>query len=483
MTNSSIEVRYEARSSAPDRTQHGMLPALWQYAEQCGAFQLWEQIKFKMKTVEYSPTDKLKVLWASIVTGCEHTSYINDRFGACEKALAQATLNKGRFPDQSQINRLLQAVGAEQIEGWRAAHFELLRRHSRGRQRKHWTRLSNRQRVLTADVDQRGIAVNGKQFELATKGYFSRQRTRRGYQLSALFLSSQVGEVLNEYFDSGDTPAARRLPELIGSLGRYCQQMKISPDQVLIRGDAQFGTPAVIGMIEAAGFRYLFRGLCPQKAAKLAEQATEPFWQVKRSTRGEPLWLSEVGLIEHADRSTAGRGQKIRCRTIVEVRLCQAKPVSGKHHGKKKAAATPTIRYSYFLTNLNQQQMPCQQVLDLYHDRATIERYFNDEQNALGAKHVRTKHFYGAGLFQFMVATTNNLLRWAKSKLFGGTKIELLGLKRFIRQVIEVPSKIRKEGKRWFVQLPKEQQQIKWMIDNFSGLSKKGGMALALEDG
>jgi len=39
-------------------------------------------------------------------------------------------------------------------------------------------------------------------------------------------------------------------------------------------------------------------------------------------------------------------------------------------------------------------------------------RYLYDETYSSGAQHLRTRHFQGAALFQFLVATTNNLLRW-----------------------------------------------------------------------
>ena len=127
---------------------------------------------------------------------------------------------------------------------------------------------------------------------------------------------------------------------------------------------------------------------------------------------------------------------------------------SGKHHGKKEPEGERIkIRYDYFLTNLNAGDLPVEQVLELYDDRATIERYFNDEQNALGARNVRTSYFHGEALFQFMIATTNNLLRWFKHKLLDGTTLEEFGLKRFINQVIGIPARMIKQGSTWVLEL------------------------------
>jgi hypothetical protein len=439
-----------------------------------------------MKSVTYTPTEKLKVLWASICVGCEHTSYLNDKFGGHEKALAKALLSKERFPDQSQINRLLTATTAVQVEQWRQSHLQLMSKCSRGKKKKNWLELTRRRKVLAVDLDQRGIAVSGKQFELAAKGYFSRKRTRRGYQLSAMFLGGKVGEVLDEYFDSGETAAIVRFHDLLRTLSWYAKQMNIRAEDILIRGDAQYGTVAVILLIEQFGYRYLFRGFSSAKAENLCKAAEDTWWQVKSGAEAEQLWLSELGEYEHKNQSERGKGEKIRCRTVAEVRVGQSKRKASGHR-TKKAEPEPEperpVSYSYFLTNLPTEELPTERVLEVYDERATIERYFGDEQGALGARYVRTKRFAGAALFQYMVATTNNLLKWAKSSLFGGTRLEKLGLKRFIRQVIEIPARLFKEGRHWTVQLPKEHQQVNWMIESFSGLVEKGGIALASGDG
>jgi hypothetical protein len=64
-----------------------------------------------MKKRTFSWADKLKTLWASIEVGCNHTSEINSKLGSHERAAARM-LGLVRFPDQSQVNRLLWAFKA-----------------------------------------------------------------------------------------------------------------------------------------------------------------------------------------------------------------------------------------------------------------------------------------------------------------------------------------------------------------------------------
>jgi hypothetical protein len=199
-------------------------------------FQGRESLESQDEEVHYSWPQKLETLWASIVVGCNHTFDINIRLGSHERAAA-AMVGLERFPDQSQINRLLWAFQPDHVNRWRSLHLDLLCRHRRATARKRWLMLSNRERILPIDIDQRAVVVRGKQFELATKGYFGHKRARRGYQLSLAFIGGQIGEVLDEYFDSGTTQIAQRMDELLSSAEEFCRRTRIPKDCILIRSD------------------------------------------------------------------------------------------------------------------------------------------------------------------------------------------------------------------------------------------------------
>jgi hypothetical protein len=150
--------------------------------------------------------------------------------------------------------------------------------------------MSNRERLLPVDIDQRAIVVRGKQFELATKGYFSHKRGRKGYQLSLAFIGGPVGEVLDEYLDSGNTSILQRVDDLLNTLEEYCRRTRIPKDCILIRGDAQLGTPAIMARIRAKGFHYLLKGLSSARAKRLLNQVGEEaiFWRVENGLERLP---------------------------------------------------------------------------------------------------------------------------------------------------------------------------------------------------
>lgn len=466
----SIKVQFQTTTKWEEITTHGLLLAAWEFAEKQSVFKKWGQVRYHMKKVKYSPLDKLKTLWASVVVGCQHTVEINDRLGEHEKALARA-VGLPRFPDQSQVNRLLQATQAEQVKQWRKAHLELLAQHSRARARCRWLKLANGERLLVVDIDQRALAVRGKQFELAKPGYFGRKRGRRGYQLSALFFGGAVSELVDEYLDPGDTPIGSRIKDLLESLKWLCQRLDIRADQILVRGDAQLGTPAIIAQVKAGGFHYLFKGLSAQRAKNLLKQAIDTFWRVKPGVEDEARWMSDLGEIEHLDKSLSGAGRSVRARTLVMTRVSPPRlPKVGKHC-KRVRDPKPVVKHDYYLTDLTSEQLPVADLLPVYDDRATVERYFYDEQYSLGAQQVRTRHFEGEALFQFIVATTNNLLRWMQHRVFRQTALERIGLGRLIRQAMQIPALIFRRGETWIVELPQQHHLVKLLQQSWAALA------------
>ncbi len=74
----------------------------------------------------------------------------------------------------------------------------------------------------------------------------------------------------------------------------------------------------------------------------------------------------------------------------------------------RRTGADQRIRVTcldYFLTDLTINQLPLELLLPTYYHRSTIERYFYDENYALGVRQIHTHHFPGAALLQFLVAT------------------------------------------------------------------------------
>ena len=130
-----------------------------------------------------------------------------------------------------------------------------------------------------------------------------------------------------------------------------------------------------------------------------------------------------------------------------------------------KSASEPRIR-----VHSTEKQLPIERVLETYNDRPTIERYFYDEQYSLGARQVRTHHYAGAAMFQYLVATTNNMLRWLKHTTFKGTVLEKLGVGRLIHEAMQIPARIHKWGEKWRIEMPAQHTLVRQLINNWDEL-------------
>lgn len=479
MMHSNSNLLFEATNQWEDHTAHALLVCASNKARSIGLFSKAEKaLNLKMKKVRYSWPQKLETLWASIVVGCNHTFDINIRLGSHERAAA-AMVGLKRFPDQSQINRLLWAFQPDHVNQWRRLHLDLLCRHTRANAHKRWLRLSNRQTILPVDIDQRAVVVRGKQFELATKGYFGHKRARRGYQLSLAFIGGQIGEVLDEYFDSGNTQIAQRMDELLSSAEEFCRRTRIPADCILIRGDAQLGTAANIAKIKAKGFHYLLKGLSSQRAKKLLNQVKQEaiFWSVSNGPQQDRAWMCDMGEVEHREGRARWTGIRVKARTLLVVRYLRMgkskrpEPKERKRLEGEGKLIDKEVKVDYILTDLDEKQLPVERVLETYNDRPTIERYFYDEQYSLGARQVRTRHFAGEAMFQFIVATTNNVLRWMKHSTFKGTILEQMGVGRLIHQGMQIPARVRKYADKWIIEMPAQHTLVKQLLKSWNEIN------------
>ena len=465
MSKSTPEIVFETTQDFEQITHHGLLVPVYYHARHYGVFAaLRERVTLKMKTVDYSVVDKLATLWASVLIGCSHTVEINQKLGTQEPAAAEAFGLK-RFPDQSQISRLLKACTLQTVEQVRASHHQVMRRHSRASWRGLWQRLATGERVLMVDVDQRVLVVHGTQFELAKKGFTGRKRGRACYSLSLGYVGGRVREVFDQHLDPGTSPVGARLGQMLDELASFCDAKRIPRAKVIIRGDAQYGTPGIIEQIQARGFGFLLKGLTPKRAQKLVTTPRPEivFHLAKEPEGGARHWMADCGACEHEGRPLDGTRPKVCVRTLAGVRVAWGKPRTGKARAGKRQRAleakTPEalvkeLTYEYLLTSLSPQQQPVDEALSLYDDRQTIERYFNDESNALGAKSVRSHTMAGEAVFEWIVAMVANQLRWYQQTHLRATPMMEFGLTRLIHQLLQIPAILVRQAGQWIVRFP-----------------------------
>lgn len=148
-------------------TQYAPIAALFVRYQQKQVFQPLEQAQMQGKVRDFSPTDKLKQLMLSILTGCNTLVEVNTRLGP-EKTLAQVW-GWPRFADQSTLSRTLDQLTLKQMEQLRTACTQIWRTNSR-------TVNHDWRGYLWLDYDLSGLPCSLRA-EASQKGFFSDKKT------------------------------------------------------------------------------------------------------------------------------------------------------------------------------------------------------------------------------------------------------------------------------------------------------------------
>ena len=149
-------------------TRFAPLAALGMCYHQRNTLEPLQNVKISMKTVRYSPADKLIDALASILAGCTHIAQINTRLRP-ELLLARAWRREA-FAEQSTVSRTFDALTLMNLEALQAAVTTVWRSHSQAL-RHDWSGW------LWFDLDLSGLRASPNA-EGSTKGYFSGEKTR-----------------------------------------------------------------------------------------------------------------------------------------------------------------------------------------------------------------------------------------------------------------------------------------------------------------
>src|SRR5713226_8425721 len=141
-------------------------------------------VQIALLSIEATPTEKLYDAFISILAGAQGLVEINTRLRA-DTALQRA-FGRSRCAEQSVVQDTLNVCTTENVEQMEHALDTIYRQHSQGSQHDYQADFQ----IL--DVDMSGLPC-GPKAAFATKGYFAKQRNRRGRQLGRV-LASRYGE-------------------------------------------------------------------------------------------------------------------------------------------------------------------------------------------------------------------------------------------------------------------------------------------------
>src|SRR5919202_6611847 len=164
-----------------------------------------QTVTIAQKTVKHTPTQKLYDAFIALLAGAHGLVESNTR-PRSDPAL-QAAFGRAGCAERSVVQETLDACAAENVAQLEQAVDAIYRRHSQGYRHDDATAWQ----VLDADMS--GLSC-GPKAAFATKGYFAKQRNRRGRQLGRV-VASVYDEVVVDRLFAGTAQLTTALQPLV----------------------------------------------------------------------------------------------------------------------------------------------------------------------------------------------------------------------------------------------------------------------------
>src|SRR6266536_5765408 len=223
--------------------------------------------RLREMSVKHSPSDKLYDAFISLLAGAHGLVEINTRLRS--DPVLQAAFGRTACADQSLVQQNLDACTAATVGQLEQAMDRIYRQHSQG------YRHDYRAGLQVLDVDMSGLPC-GKKAAFATKGYFPKQRNRRGRQLGRVLASHYQEIVVDQLFD-GKTQLATALQPLVSAAESVLALNEVRRRATLIRVDAGGGSLGDINWLLSRGYQVLAKDYSSERSATLAASVTEWF--------------------------------------------------------------------------------------------------------------------------------------------------------------------------------------------------------------
>ncbi len=378
-----------------------------------------EQVVIAQKTVKHRPLDKLYDGFITILMGAHGLVEINTRLRsdpALQRAVGRATC-----AEQSVVQQTLDACTAQTVAQMEAALRTLYRRHGAGYRHDytaHW-------QVLDADIS--GVPC-GPKAAFASKGYFARQRNRRGRQVGRV-LASRYGEIVVDRLYPGTTQLTTALPELVAAAE---QTLALDQDQdaakrarTLWRIDAGGGSVDEINALLARGYAIHSKDYAAKRVHALVAGVTDwvddprvPGRQVGWISAPTTLYVRPVRRI--AVRTRKKNGQWGRGVLLSTLEPADVLTLTQQPPARLSDPTAVLLAYVYF-----------------YDQRGGgVETAFREDKQGLGLTKRAKKRFPAQQMVLALGTLAHNVLVWARRWLVPHAPIlARYGLVRLVRDV------------------------------------------------
>jgi hypothetical protein len=240
-----------------------------------------ERVKIRQKVIHYTPLEKVMDAFINIMAGGHGLVETNTRVRT-DQALS-AAFGRAGCAEQSTISDTLNACTEENVEQMQEALREVYRRYGAGYRHhygKEWQLL---------DVDMTGMPA-GRQGEGVEKGYFAKQKNRRGRQLGRV-VTSRYDEIVVERLYSGKVQLDRSLQQLVQDAESTLNLNPGFRKRTILRVDGGGGSDKDINWLLNRHYHILVKVKHWRRATKLCRSVTTWYPDPKIPNR-------EVGWVE-----------------------------------------------------------------------------------------------------------------------------------------------------------------------------------------
>ena len=224
-------------------------------------------VKIKQKIVKYRPVDKLLDGYIALLTGAAGMVEVNKRVRS-ERAL-QVAFGRTGCAEQSVIQDTLDACTGENVVEMERAMEQIYRRQSQGYRHVY----SHEYQLLEVDMSGRPC---GKKAAMATKGYFAKQRNRRGRQ-EGYVVATWYEEIVVERIYEGTTQLNRALRPLIEAAESCLELDEAKRKRTILRVNSGGGSVEDINWALERSYRIHIKDYSGNRATQLAKSVQHWF--------------------------------------------------------------------------------------------------------------------------------------------------------------------------------------------------------------
>ena len=251
------------------------------------------------------------------------------------------------------------------------------------------------------DVDMSGLPC-GKKAALASKGYFAKQRNRRGRQLGRV-LATRYGEMVVDLLFTGTTQSASALPELVQAGEQTLGLDAVKRARTILRVDGGGGSVDDVNWALARGYQVHGKAYAGRQSGAVAAGVTD--WVEDPQVVGRQVgWVTqETRAYLRPMRRIAVRTPKKNGQWAVGVLLSTLSPqevlaLTGQSAVRMDDPDAVLLAYVYF-----------------YDQRGGgIETAFKEDKQGLGVTKRAKKRFAAQEMAVCLGTLAHNVLVWAR---------------------------------------------------------------------